>query len=96
MQLLREYTVYLLKSWTVPFPLAPELPAGQSTRQYSTQRDPVDELMVVWFAFGQGFWAIPVVPDVTGPVEVEEVKEVVDWEVGSVVGVGVPVIELSN
>jgi hypothetical protein len=85
MQLLRVYCIEDSKSTTVPVPSGKSSPRGQSTAQKSVNRGP-EELYVVWLAPGQGLWAIPVDPEVTGAdnvvggraKEVEDESTVID------------------
>lgn len=77
----------------MPFPFAALSPSGQSTLQYTANKEPVDAWMVVPLMPGQGFSAMPVVPEVTGAEDVvEAVMEDEDVLVGCWVLVGILVL----
>jgi hypothetical protein len=81
MQAFNVYSVSTLKSRTFPPPDAASAPLGQSTPHSNVYIDPSDPASVVSFDRGQGFAAMPTVPDVTGPEDVADAVSV-DGEAG--------------
>lgn len=55
-----------VRSSTVPLPDEARSPLGQSTAHNRVKIDPSEPVTVVKFFPGQGFAAMPVVPEVTG------------------------------
>ena len=55
-----------VRSSTVPLPDEARSPLGQSTEHNRVKIDPSEPVTVVKFFPGQGFAAMPVVPEVTG------------------------------
>ena len=78
------YRVERVRSLTVPLPDEARSPLGQSTEHNRVKIDASEPVIVVKFFPGQGFAAMPVVPDVTGAelvvdaVWVVKASEVVD------------------
>lgn len=66
MQDLSVYRVERVRSLTVPLPDEARSPLGQSTEHNRVKIDPSEPVTVVKFFPGQGFAAMPVVPEVTG------------------------------
>lgn len=66
MQTFSVYRVERVRSLTVPLPDEARSPLGQSTEHNRVKIDPSEPVTVVKFFPGQGFPAMPVVPEVTG------------------------------
>lgn len=77
MQDFNVYRVERVRSLTVPLPDEARSPLGQSTEHNRVNIDPSEPVTVVKFFPGQGFAAMPVVPEVTGAELVVDVVCVV-------------------